>query len=349
MSAVIERQPEVFESIDYFDHRTVTSTTKRWIFFPGDLILPDRKSELSWLEVGGEETPCPCLQKYGRGFVPRGRAAILEMGGEPIPMRHLGDLQAVAWRGLPLNDHVVKHNFGYIPVYPGDGLQVLRRYVWRDGKKGMDEITALAGKEWEEAHNATNTGVLDVVEKAQFGDGMSKTLKGLEDQIRFAKVDDSRIDYGKMRDEELKLCEDFRNWGRRKVAIEHGLLKTGHVGEWQGGWSYAYSPVCELIIDQLELKRQDQPIQEMSEMVSQILSNQKPVSTGMTAADLELFERKMDERLAAARAADAQRIAELEARLASETFACDGCGQECASKAGKLAHERHCPACKPEE
>src|SRR6185369_1207164 len=255
---VLERKPEIFDSVNYFDKRRLTNAAKRWVFFGLDVILPDRKAELSWLSVGGEETSCPCLQKYGRGFVPRGRAALLEMGGEPIPMKHLGELQSVAWQGLPSDEHTTRHNFGYVPVYPGDGLRLLKRYAMNDGgiRKGLDELVTLQGLEWEECHTPEEDGILDVIERAEFGDGMAKTLKGLEDQIRFAKVLDSRIDYGALRDEKLKLCEEARHWAMRKINVDHGLLKLGHVGEWRGGHTYQYSPVVELLIEQLELKRQ---------------------------------------------------------------------------------------------
>jgi len=319
---VAERQqikPEVFDSVGYFDKRVVGANVVRWVFFPGDLIVPERKAEISWLQAGGEETPNPCLQKYGRGFVPRGRAALLEMGGEPIPMRHLGDLQAVAWQGIPLNEDAVKNKFGFVPVYPGDGLRVLRRYSMNPIRKGMDEISVLLGKEWDECHNAEETGILDVIETAMFGDGIEPTLKGLEAQISSAVITDSRIDIGKYKAETLRMCEEFRNWATRMVSVEHGLLKTGHVGEWQGGWSYSYSPIVEMLITQLEMSRQDQPMQEMSKLVAQLSSNQTPQPTSMSAADLDLIEQRMEARLAQAREADAKRIAELEAQVKTQT------------------------------
>lgn len=321
MSAVMDRpQPQIFESVNYFDHRVVGANVARWVFFPGDLIVPERKAEISWLAVGGEETTSPCLQKYGRGFIPRGRAALLELGGEPIPMRHLGDLQSSAWAGMPLNEHAVKNKFGFVPVYPGHGLRILLRYS-RNERKGIDELESLTGKSWEECHTDEGDGILDVVEQAQFGDGMSKTLRGLEDQIRHARVNDSRIDYGKLATEQLRTCEDFRNWASRKVAIEHGLLKTGHVGEWQGGWSYSYSPMCEMLLEQLEISRQDQPLQEMARLVGRVTQQPPQIIMQPPPApifDAEAWERKMDEKLAAARAADQKKIAELESKLASK-------------------------------
>lgn len=340
MSAVLER-PQIFESVNYFDHRTVGADVPRWVFFPGDLIVSQRKSEITWLKAGGEETSCPCLQKYGRGFVPRGLAALLELGGEPIPMRHLGDLQSTAWAGIPLNEDTVKNRFGFIPVYPGDGLKILRRYSMNDGamRKGLDEIEVLRGRTWDECHSTDGTGILDVIEQAQFADGREKTLRGLEDQIRHARVSDSRIDYGKFAADELRMCEEFRNWAQRKIGIEHGLLKTGHVGEWQGGWSYSYSQVVEMLLDQLEIPRQDQPLQEMAKMVGLVTQAQPTQSQGLSAEDMDLMERRwearMEQQLTLVREADQRRIAELEEQVARQSAAPPKTSQTSARKEPK--------------
>lgn len=361
MSTVLEQpKPEIFPSVGFFDTRVVGANVTRWVFFPGDLIVPERKAEISWLQVGGEETPNPCLQRYGRGFVPRGRAALLELGGEPIPMQHLGDLQAVAWQGIPLNPEAIKNKFGFVPVYPGDGLRILRRYSMNPIRKGMDELTVLQGKSWEECHNDEGTGILDVIEATMFGDGIEKTLKGLEAQINSAVVADTRIDVGKFKAEALRMCGEFRNWAMRQISVEHGLLKTGHVGEWQGGWSYSYSPVCEMLIDQLEVPRQDQPMQELAKMFA---NQPAQVPQGMSASDLDMFERRMDEKLAQARAVDAARIAELEDQLAAppvtmvdETltqpaepviFKCEACGEEMKASAKSLHIGRWCKVLHP--
>ena len=158
-------RPEVFNPVTYYDTRTVNVNSPRWVWFAGDLIVPERKHEISWLKVGGEETVCPCIQRYGRGFVPRGRATILELGGEPVPMKHLGDLQAVAWQGISLSAEAVKNKFGFVPVFPGDGLRTLLRYSMNPVRKGLAEITALAGKSWDECHNNEGSGILDVIEQ----------------------------------------------------------------------------------------------------------------------------------------------------------------------------------------
>lgn len=365
MSAALEApRPRTFEAVNYFDKRVVGSNVKRWVFFPGDLIVPERKAEIDWLQVGGEETSSPCLQRYGRGFVPRGLPALLEIGGEPIPMRHLGDLQAVAWQGIPLNENAVKNNFGFVPVYPGDGLRVLRRYSMNDGgiRKGMDEVTALQGKEWEECHTPEGDGILDVIELACYGDGMTKTLGGLEDQIRHAHVTDSRIDFGRYQADTLRMCGEFRNWAMRKITYEHGLLKSGSivmatdaVGA-VGGHSYSYSPMVEMLLEQLDIPRQDQPLNELAKMFNN-MPQPAPAQTGMTAADMDLWERKMDEKLARVREADAQRIAELEAQLAqvpegepaTSKITCDGCGREFKKVIHLTTHQPHCKGAATEQ
>lgn len=386
MSAAVLERPDTsfFEPVNFFDKRVVGANVVRHVFFAGDLIVPERKSEISWLESGGEEMPSPCLQVFGRNYIPRGRAAILTLGGEPIPMQHLGDLQASAWSGMPLNEHAVKNRFGFVPVYPGDGLKVLRRYSMNDSvtksRKGIDEITALQGKEMDECRLSYNycepcgvqypvtitkcpqdkcgqplksfigDGILDVIELACYGDGMEPTLKGLENQIRHADITDTRIDIGKYKDEILRMCGEFRVWAGRKVSEEHGLLKTGHVGEWQGGWSYSYSPVTEMLLDQLEIPHQDQPLQEMARMVAQV-TGQVPQLQGISALDMELIDRRFEEKLEAKLSAAANRIAELEAQVAAKNeteevagdkITCDGCGREFKKAIHLTTHQPHC-------
>lgn len=404
MSTVLEQpKPHIFEAVNYFDKRVVGSNVKRWVWFPGDLIVPERKAEIDWLQVGGEETTSPCLQRYGRGFVPRGLSALLELGGEPIPMRHLGDLQSVAWQGIPLNENAVKNNLGFVPVYPGDGLRILLRYARNDGgiRKGLDEDTALLSKDWEEAHNGFGfclnghhqtsigsvtldrlttddkcpecksvlsvnggDGILDVIERAMFTDGMEKTLSGLEDQIRHVQVSDSRVDIGKMKADRLRMCDEFRNWATRKVNYEHGLLKSGTVAIANdavgsiGGWSYSYSPVVDMLLQQLGIPRQDQPLQEMARMIGSL---PQPVAPpGLSAADMELIQARMadqfnsqiETRLAAAREVDQRRIAELEAQLrgesdTSKTYTCEHCNEEVKLTGKGLHIGRHCKVLNP--
>lgn len=384
MSAVVERpQTKFVEPIDYFDKRVIGANVVRYVFFAGDLIVPQRKKEISWLEKGGEETPSPCIQAFGRGFVPRGRAALLALGGEPIPMQHLGDMQASAWTGIPLNEGLAKNNFGFVPVYPGDGLKVLRRYSMNDNsvggmRKGMDEITVLRGKEYEETRQSYNycptcqiqypvtittcpvdtckgelkafhgNGILDIIEREMYGDGLEKTLKGLEAQIANAHVTESRIDIGKYKSECLAMCEDFRNWASAKIGIEHGLLRQGTKGD----WAYAYSPITEMLLEQLEIPRQDQPLQEMAKMFSANFGNQP---AGISALDMDLIDRRFEEKLESRLSAASQRIAELEAQLAAkpeteaQPYTCEHCGEEMKATAKGIHLSRWCKVLHPTE
>lgn len=390
MSAVLERK-QAFEAVNYFDHRTVGANVVRWVFNPLDLIVPQRKSELTWMENGGEEVPSSCLRRFGNNFIPRGLPAILELGGEPIPMQHLGELQSSAWAGMPLNDHAVKNKFGYVPVYPGHGLSILRRYSMNDIRaggirKGIDEVESLRGKTYEECYNGDNycdscmvsyppsvstcpqlecskpltkvrgNGILDVITEAAFGDGMSKTLSGLEDQIRYAKVTDTRIDFGRYQAETIRMCGEAKTWAGVILSFEHGLLKAGRAGD----WTYSYSPVGELLLEQLDIPRQDQPLQEMAKMIGGVLPQQQQ---GMSANDLNLIEQRMqamqaqmaadfEQRLALANAALQSENEELKQRIAQsepKEYLCSGCQQSFDSPQGKSMHERlHCKVLNPE-
>jgi len=349
------KRPQIQPSINYFDTKIVGKNVKRWVFFPGDLIVPQRKADIEWLAPGGEETSSPCLQKYGRGFVPRGFAAMLELGGDLMPMEHLGELRASAWSGLSLNESNTANRFGYIPVYPGDGLAALVHYSRNGdgGRRGLDEDTALLGKEWEECHNGDGTGILDVIEGAMFGDGMEPTLRGLTDQIRYADISDSRIDIGKMKDDRVRMCDEFRLWATTKMSQEHSNLKLGTKGD----WVYSYSPLAEMLLTQLEMTRQDQPLAEMSRLQSEMLrmvASKPEAVQSLSAADLEVIERRLEERLLKARESDAARIAELEAKLAAPVelvpvkFVCEDCNRVFDTSVGRATHRNlHCKG-KPE-
>jgi hypothetical protein len=348
MSATIVR-PNVQPSINYFDKKVVGKNVKRWVWYAGDVITPLRKAQLTHLAVGGDEVSSPCLQKYGRGYIPRGYSAMLELGGDLTPMEHLGDLRASAWSGLQLNESIIQSRFAYNPVYPGDGLNILRSYSMNsvEGRRGIDEDTALVGREWEECHTPEGDGILDVIEREMFSDGVPVTLRELTDRVRFCKGD-SRIDMGLMRDDRLRMCEEFRLWGTTKMSYENSLVKVGTKGD----WVYSYSLLGELLLIQLEMTRQDQPMAEMSRLQSELIRTIAPQQT-QPAFDPEAWEAKMDAKIAAANQAAAARIAELEAQLAAkaepevQTWVCEHCGEEMKLSAKGFHVGRHCKVLHP--
>lgn len=314
-------RPPIQPSVEFFDTKTVGRETFRWLFFPGDVIADRRKKEIGgWLAWGGEETNSACLQKFFRGFIPRGIPALLETGADLMPEEQLRNLGGEIWSGMKLNDELVKNRLSYVPIYPFDARNsIIAKANNEDaGRKGIVELTPLVGKSWLECHTLDGSGLLDVIEGAFYGDGVEPTLRGLEDQIRYGKAN-VPIDLGALKAEMLSACDDFRGWGLAKLGLEHANLAQG---THPAGHVFRYSPLGELLLVQLEVQRQDQPFAELAKLNKDIGETVKVAIEGrggMSASDLDLLERRfedrIEERLAAARKVDAERIAELEARL----------------------------------
>lgn len=345
-------RPPIQPSVEFFDTKTVGRETFRWLFFPGDVIADRRKKEIGgWLAWGGEETNSACLQKFFRGFIPRGIPALLETGADLMPEEQLRNLGGEIWQGMKLNDELIKNRLSYVPIYPFDARNsIIARANNEDaGRKGIVELTPLVGMSWAEAHSGD--GVLDRIESGFYGDGMEPTLRGLEDQIRYGKASTGSVDLGALKAEMLSSCDDYRGWGLAKLGLEHANLAQG---THPAGHVFRYSPLGELLLVQLEVQRQDQPFAELAKLNKDIGETVKTAIEGrgsMSATDMDLLERRFEERiearLAAAREADAKRIAELEAKLSAKGHTCE-CGKYPAegkegSAQGLVLHKRmHC-------
>lgn len=320
-------KPPFQPSVSLFDQKRVGRETKRWAWFAGDVIPARRKKEIGgWLQWGGEETNSPCIQKFFRGFIPRGLPALLETAPDWMPEELLRNSGGEVWNGAILNEEQIKNRLSFVPIFPGDGLNNIlnRSNNDEDGKKGIVELTGLAGKSWEECHS-DGSGLLDILEVSFYGDGIEPTLRGLKEQITHAVVPSLGIDVGQLKSEMLSGCEEFHDWGLSKINRENTQLRQGTKAD----WVYTYSPLAELLLVQLELQRQDQPFAELAKLTADLTRAVQPQQNGMSAIDLDMLDRRFEDRiearLAQARKADADRIAELEARLeASEPAELNG-------------------------
>lgn len=332
-------RPVIQPSVGYFDTKRVGRDTKRWIDFAGDLIIPARKMQIDWLRPGGEETNSGCLQKYGRGFVPRGLSSLLEMGADLMPEEHLRNVGGEVWTGMKLNDELIKNRLAYIPIYPGDGLSNLLNRAQNDeaGKKGLVEAKSLVGKEWEDCHNADGTGILDIIERAAFGPNVTipPTLRELKDCLMNFKAD-VPIDTDEFKEEWKQSCEEFELWASVKIGVEHTLLRQGSIPTSNptgvgmlssGGHTYSYSPLAELLMVQLGIQRQDQLNAQLSnrEIADAIRLAIEGRPSGITPEQMvvmsQVFEGSIDAKLAQATAAYQQEIAELKVKLAGKSDA----------------------------
>jgi hypothetical protein len=327
-------RPVIQQSVQYFDVKKVGRETKRWICFAGDLIVPARKLQIDWLKPGGEETNSGCLQKYGRGFIPRGLSSLMEMGADLMPEEHLRNVGGEVWQGMALNEEIIKNRLSYVPIYPGDGLNNLLNRSQNDeaGRKGLVENKSLMGKEWDQCHNPMGTGILDVIERAAFGDDfiIPPTLKELKDRILSVRAN-VPVDLGQYKEEWKQSCGEFELWASVKIGVEHTLLRQGSIPVMNptgagmissGGHTYSYSPLAELLMVQLGIQRQDQLNAQLSnrEIAEAIKTAIEGRPSGVSLEDMLAmrrdFESSIESKLATAREADQRQIVELKAQLA---------------------------------
>lgn len=327
-------RPVIQDSVRYFDTKKVGRETKRWMGFAGDLIIPARKQQIDWLRPGGEETNSGCLQKYGRGFIPRGLSSLLEMGADLMPEEHLRNVGGEVWSGMALNEEIIKNRLSYVPIYPGDGLNNLLNRSQNDeaGKKGLVEHKSLVGKEWDECHTPDGSGILDIIQQAAFGPDVviPPTLRELKEHLLNFKAD-VPIDVDQYKTEWKQSCEEFELWASVKIGVEHTLLRQGSIPTVNptgagmlshGGHTYSYSPLAELLMVQMGIQRQDQlsahlANQNIADAVRMAIEGRP---NGVSLEDMltmrREFEGSIDSRLAAARQVDQERIVELERQLA---------------------------------
>lgn len=257
-------QPQVSPDVRFFDQKTVGRELVRWVFSAADLITKRRKDEIEWLAAGGEELSSPCLFRYGRGYLPRAFVTPIEQGAEFIAKDALPP-GTDAQTGIEVNGVVIQSNLVQIPVYPGDAL-VNIQFSWANDQgrhRGGTEITSLKGKKWGElrSFDPSNPGYLDILDRVYFGDGREPTLRGLEEQIKQGRK--GFPESSGQADEMLMACGRFRDWALNRLEQEHVRIKSTPT---PGAEAQTYSPLGELLLVQLEVQRQDQPLQSMAEM-----------------------------------------------------------------------------------
>lgn len=314
MSTAYADAPQTREVVKFFDRQIVGKQNERWLGSLGDFVDPDRKQQLDWIRAGGIELPTVCLQRFGntKGFLPRGYLAPLELGADPLPaelLRNLGGGQQ--WAAM-VDGKVVTTNLQFLPTYPGDAFDALNNNAFVDRSTGgmrigVGELTSLYGLTWDDAHKEDGSGFVDQAYNAFFPQIQREpTLEGIKRQIQEGIKADSA--FKALGENWLALGEEFSRWAHRRVEMENTMLKKG-IND--SGHAYSYSPLAILLIEQLDLQRQDQPFAELSRLTGEIgksvqfaMNSSPSQSPAMSLDDIMVLATK----LAKAKA----RIAELE-------------------------------------
>lgn len=247
----------------------INPETTRYLFFPGDILGVRRKQEMRQLHAigihqegrpfavlqnGGHEVGSPCLVRT-RGFLPRAFISPLETSATWIPpelLRH-GE---VAFRGVyDPEGKGAKHLLGQ-KNFPGESIYwILSSSQNEQGMRlGAVELIPLRGQKWEDVQGLQRIFFRDYPK-------LPVKLSDLEMQIVSAPSQDP--DAVKVRDQMLAACEEFRDWGITKLAIEHNLVKLGTLSE---GWTYSYSDLARSLMEQLDITPQDQQFQTVAKM-----------------------------------------------------------------------------------
>lgn len=304
MSAVLDVEiPQTRDVVKFFDKRIVNKQNERWLGSLGDFIDPERKLQLDWARIGGIELNTNCLQRFGntKGFLPRGYIAPLELGADPMPEEQLRNLGGGQQWAAMVDGVVVTTNLQFLPTYPGEAYDSLSNNAFVDRaaggiRIGVTEFPTLYGMKWEDGHKPDGSGLIDRMYKTFFPDlKRAATLSGIQAQIKSGYEHDPA--FREIGDRWVQSGEEFRRWGMRRVEMENMLLRTGvH----SSGHAYQYSPLALLLIDQLELQRQDQPFAELSRLTGEIgrsvqfaMNGSPSQPSGMSIADILELGKKL--------------------------------------------------------
>lgn len=247
----------------------INPETTRYLFFPGDIIGIRRKQEMKGLHAigitqdggpfailqnGGHEVGSACLVRT-KGFLPRAFITPLEVGAFWTPPELLPPGYPAFSGVYDQNGKGAKYLVGE-KKYPGEAIHwILSSSQNEQGMRlGAVELTTLRGQKWEDVKD---------LQKIFFRDYPKLPVKlgDLELQIRAAPSQDP--DARMIREQMLFACEEFRDWGLTKLAIEHNLVKIGTLAE---GWTYSYSDLARALMEQLDITPQDQQFQSVAKI-----------------------------------------------------------------------------------
>jgi hypothetical protein len=362
---LINTTPQIQPSVNYFDAKLQERQTLRWLGFIGDRIHLRLKQEISWLRGGGVRIVSPCLKKYGLGYIPRGYAALVEQGENVMPTEHLRAAGGIPWTGFQVEGQVVETiaPLSFTFVHPGDAVNNILSRAHNDGtfRNGTVELESLRGRSWNDCHLPDKSGLLDKMEIYAFGDGQEPTLRGISAQIqdsinraasedlRFANGD--RVDFDKFSQNWLASEEEFYNWGMARLDEEHPYVRDGKIGS----MAFRYSPLCELLLTQLEVVRQDRSqIDQWREQVHLLRGRDAqppqfdPATLIELGAKLERAEARIRE-LEASGQVSAAGEAGPSITLSPKFFTCE-CGKEFDAAQGLQMHKsRWCELTKQAE
>lgn len=254
---------ELFSDFEYkAPAGQVSREAVRYLYFPGDLISPERKRQKAErYAIGGEEVDTMCLVRT-QGFLPKGHITPLEKGyrWEPrdlLPPGVKGEIQS----GANAQAKFGRWSEGLegMPIYPGDEcLNIISRSMDESGgPKGIVEISELAGHPFDaEIRGLTKLFLPD----GKIPKTLSGIRRGIDQGVKLSNDSINTSIGGKMH----RACDLFGYWAQAKIDIENELLKVGTVKGDNGSWTYTYTSGTLLLLEQMEQPRQDHALKDLA-------------------------------------------------------------------------------------
>lgn len=244
----------------------------RYLIFMGDLLDPNRQYEIEYLRdsAGGEEVQAHCLRRSVGGFIEKGRLTPVETWAEPMPPVLLGegverDVVRVTGPMTPENIGASARRPGglagvgaalvHVKFYPGDEIQSVLR---ANEGKGITEVKALAGQSWYADEAETEPGIAQVLNR-DFFPTVPVELSKCREMI--AKAEGRSDLHRSVARDYFAAANQFERYAQTRLAAEHTLLRQRTSPN--GQHVYQYSPIAYSLLKQLEMKPQDNILDNM--------------------------------------------------------------------------------------
>lgn len=293
-----QHEPEEFPI--FLDSDDIDKTKERYVFFPGDLISPRRKQETREMEAigiaidgrpfrvtvnGGDDYQHRCLVRT-KGIVPRAFLTPLEIGANWVPPE-LVPAGADTFAPMQNDDFTVRGGVAvgtkskYLvgeKYFPGHAITWMLSFARNNGgfSRGLVEVNQLFGQPFKDGA-ATELQRLYFPNYPTLPVKLSELQRGIEG---IAKAQQGAVrEIGQLF---LHACDEFRIWGTNFVAIEHGQIK---IGTHTSGHVYEYSDTAQLLMEQLEITRQDQQFQTVARMQEEQARAATLMMEALTAKD----------------------------------------------------------------
>lgn len=244
----------------------------RYLIMLGDLLDPNRKYEIEYLRnsAGGEEVQAHCLRRSVGGFIEKGRLTPVETWAEAIPPVLLGEgIERDTVRVVgPMTPEAIGASarrpgglagvgaaLAHVKFYPGDEVQSVLR---ANGDKGVTEVKALIGQPWYADEAEAELGIPQVLSLDFFPTvpvELSKCREMIDNAASRSELHRTvATDY-------FAAANQFERYAQTRLAAEHTLLRQRTSPS--GQHVYQYSPVAYSLLKQLEMKPQDNILDNM--------------------------------------------------------------------------------------